>query len=87
MIEYITDPIFIKSLYPNGLTLDSVIVDSILFKYDGPSIEISLQSKSLPDNPPEKWKGKFNRVKIVLNLLNVCRQKFDNWGKQNICTI
>jgi hypothetical protein len=90
VIEHISNPVFLKSLYPENLSFKDVIIDSLLFSYDGPSVEMSIQHYVLPTNPPLKWLkvcSSFNRVHFSLRLFDLHEFKFAKWGNHNICDV
>lgn len=86
-IDIIRESHFLKNLYPQGLDLDKVVVDSIHLSYDGPTLKLYVQSEKLPDHPPKKWPSQYNRVKIELELFETLVVEVKRWGKQNLCDV
>lgn len=86
-INIIRESHFLRNLYPQGLDLDGVVLDSIHFSYDGPTLKLYIQSKKLPESPPKKWTSQYNTVRIELELFETSLVEVRRWGRQNLCDV
>lgn len=78
---------FLKNLYPKGLILNDVVIDHLQFSYNGPSVEVSIISKQIPEVIPAKWNFSFNRIRFVFDVFDIEEINFTKWGRINICKI
>lgn len=86
-ISNIQESHFLKNLYPQGLDLDEIILDSVHLSYDGPTLKLYIQSKKLPESPPKKWTSQYDTVRIELELFETSAIDMRRWGRQNLCDV
>ena len=87
LLENIDNAEFLFHLYPDGLNLRRVVVNEMLFSYDGPSVEVSIHSSQLPYETPKEWIGEYNRIKLVLDFVEIKYLNFFGWGTMNLCDV
>lgn len=78
--DYADNPAYLKALYDVAPSLDRIEILSMHVHRDGPSIELTFSSESLPVRSPEKW-GKFDRVTFQLRLFDTRSLSVTKFGR------
>jgi len=83
IIEEILNATFLKLLYPEGINFKNCFVNELIFSYEGPSVFISFHIDDLPNEIPKKWINDFNKIKIILEFIEISKIDFNSWGTIN----
>ena len=69
-------------------SLNDVIVKELKLHYNGPLIEMRIELKDYPINPPKKWIiNKYNKVDLVFQLIEVKFISITKWNNINLCDL
>lgn len=84
-INLLEKSIFIKQLYKDRApSLENIILKKLTLDYNGPSAFLELELEDLPDNPPIKWQRNFNRIHLILELIDIVEVKVLSWSNKNV---
>lgn len=84
MLDQLLNPKYLKRLYPNGLSFNNCFISELNFSYNGPSVGITFHMDQLPSNLPFKWPKSFNKVKLILEFIEITNLSFAKWGTFNV---
>ena len=75
----------IETLYSKPPSLNGVRVLEVTLHQDGPRVSLRVDLNEFPDRPPRKWTaGGFNRVQLILVLIEVRSLSIQGWSLNNV---
>ncbi len=79
LVELITNPETVKTMFGGELHLDSVKVSSLLLS-GGPNLRVGIEKSTLPEVIPLKWAQQgFNALSCTLNFVGIKTISINHW--------